>query len=74
VLLRAVAVDPERRYPHFSEMKFDLENPAKVKPFQAAGAPLLERNPLLFYKAGFFILLVVNLWLVFKLVFSAAPK
>jgi serine/threonine protein kinase len=74
VLLRAVAVDPERRYQHFSEMKFDLENPAKVKPFHTPGAPLLERNPLLFYKTGFFLLLVLVAYLLYKAALAPGAK
>lgn len=45
-------------------MLFELENPAKVRPFHRPGAPLLERNPLLFYKVGFFVLLGVSLALL----------
>ena len=62
VLLRAVAPDPEARYQTYSEMKFDLENPQQVRPFYRKGAPLLERNPVLFYKIGFFVLLAFNLY------------
>ncbi len=67
VLLRALAPEVEDRYQHFSEMKFDLENPAKVKPFIQLGAPLLESNPLLFYKTGFFILLALTVYLLITL-------
>lgn len=68
VLLRAIAVKPESRYESYSEMRFDLENPAKVKPFYQKGAPLLERNPLLFYKTVCFVLLGVVLVLLYLLV------
>ena len=64
ILARAITPDPERRYESYSEMIFELENPAKVRPFHRLGTPLLERNPLLFYKAGFFFLLAVTLTLV----------
>jgi serine/threonine protein phosphatase PrpC len=67
VLLRAVAADPEARYQTYSEMKFDLENPQQVRPFYGKGAPLLERNPVLFYKVGFFALLVFNLYLLARM-------
>lgn len=67
ILLRAVAADSEDRYQSYSEMKFDLENPTKVKPWFQPNAPLLERNPMLFYKSGFFLLLALNLYLVFRL-------
>jgi len=56
VVLRGIAVDPERRYTHYSEAVYELGNPSKVEPFFAADAPLLERDPLKFYKLGFWIL------------------
>lgn len=67
VVARALAVDSALRYETYSEMLFELENPEKVRPFHRPGAPLLERNPLLFYKTGFFILLAVCLALLLLL-------
>jgi serine/threonine protein phosphatase PrpC len=67
VLLRALSPDPERRYQNFSEMVFDLDHPDKVEPFYQKDATLIERNPLLFYKAGFFILLIITIGLLLKL-------
>lgn len=67
VILRAIAVTPEDRYQSYSEMKFDLENPAKVKPWFRPDAPILERNPVLLYKAGFFVLLALNIYLLLRL-------
>ena len=64
IAARALAVAPEQRYESYSEMLFELENPAKVRPFHQAGTPLLERNPLLFFKTGFFLLLGVTLGLL----------
>jgi serine/threonine protein kinase len=64
VAARALAVAPEQRYESYSEMLFELENPAKVRPFHLPGTPLLERNPLLFFKIGFFLLLAVTLGLL----------
>lgn len=61
VLLRAVAADPEARYQNYSEMKYDLDHPQTVRPFYRKNATLVERNPLLFYKIGFFMLLIVCL-------------
>ena len=59
VLLRSLSVRPELRYQNYSEMLFDLEHPEKVQPFHAEGSPLIERDPLRFYKTGFYLLLVV---------------
>src|SRR5215210_3268970 len=70
VLLRAVAVEPERSYQNFSEMLFDLEHPEKVEPFHRKDAPLLERDPLRFYKTSFFALLALTLYLLAKLIGS----
>jgi hypothetical protein len=67
VLLRAIAVDPEQRYQNYSEMEFDLTHADKVKPFFRKDAPLLERNPILFYKVGFVLSLTLNLYLLFRL-------
>jgi serine/threonine protein phosphatase PrpC len=64
IAARAIAVAPEQRYESYSEMLFELENPAKVRPFHQPGTPLLERNPLLFFKIGFFLLLAVTLGLL----------
>ena len=67
VIMRAIARKPERRYQNYSELAFDLAHPEKVEPCFEEDSPLLERNPLLFYKTGFFILAVLCLWLAFRL-------
>jgi serine/threonine protein kinase len=67
VALRAVAVLPGDRYQTYSEMKFDLEHPDQVRPWFRKDTPLLERNPLLFYKTGFFVLLIACVMLLFLL-------
>jgi serine/threonine protein kinase len=66
VTLRALAKAPDQRYESYSEMKFDLENPARVRPFFDAAAPLLERNPLLFYKIALALSLLGNLLLLLR--------
>jgi serine/threonine protein phosphatase PrpC len=54
-LRRAVHPDPNKRYGELSEFLFDLRHPNEA--FQrTATAPLLERNPLLFWKALSFLL------------------
>ena len=65
VVMRAIVADPERRQQNYSEMLYELENPDRVQPFFRAGTPLLERNPLLFYKAGFWVLLALNVFLLY---------
>lgn len=68
VVLRAVAADPAHRYQNFSEMAYDLEHPEKVAPYHRKDAPLLERNPLRFYKVLSLILLLLCLWLLAQLI------
>jgi len=68
VILRAVAADPAHRYQNFSEMAYDLEHPTKVTPYHRKGAPLLEGNPLRFYKVLSLFLLLLCFWLFAQLV------
>ena len=66
LILRAIAIDPERRYCHYSELSFDLTHPEKVEPFLREGRDRLP-DALRFYRAGFFILLAIALYLLVKL-------
>ncbi|RYD73109.1 MAG: serine/threonine protein kinase, partial [Verrucomicrobiaceae bacterium] len=68
VLLRAITTTPARRYRHYSEFAFDLANPDKVEPFLPSGTSLLERNPLLFYQTGFWLLLFTTLLLLLRVI------
>ena len=54
-LKRAVHPDPARRYESLSEYTFDLRNPNPGY-LNASARPLLERNPLLFWKSTTVIL------------------
>ena len=67
IVLRALALDSDDRFAAYSEMHFQLEHPETVKPFRSAGAPLLERNPLLLLKLILAASLVANLLLAWKL-------
>src|SRR5262249_34589666 len=67
VVLRAISPHPEKRYQNYSEMLFDLEHPAQVAPFFAEDLPLIERDPLGFYKTGFFVLLTLLFALILVL-------
>ncbi len=67
VVLHAIAIDHERRYQNFSELVYNLNHPDKVEPYFEKNVPLLERNPLRFYKTAFYLLLFISLWLLFKL-------
>lgn len=65
VILRSIAIDENLRYENYSMMDFELDNPIKVKPYFDRNTPLLQRDPLKFYKFGFFFLLILNfiMWL-----------
>ncbi|MDD5211221.1 MAG: bifunctional protein-serine/threonine kinase/phosphatase [Sulfuricurvum sp.] len=60
IIMRAIAVNPDERYAHYSEFLYELKSPQRVKPFFAKGIPLIERSPLTFYKTGFLILLLTQ--------------
>jgi serine/threonine protein kinase len=60
IIMRAIAVDSKERYAHYSELIYELKSPEKVKPYFAKDLSFIEREPLLFYKIGFFLLLVTN--------------
>jgi len=60
IIQRAISVDEELRYANYSFMKFEIDNPNKVKPFFKKNTPLLQKDPLKFYKFGFYFLLILN--------------
>jgi serine/threonine protein kinase len=59
---KAVSKNPERRYDSFSEFERDLSNPNPA--FMKSAAPLLERNPMGFWKGLAVISMVLNLILL----------
>ena len=65
VIMRAVTLDKDQRYGHYSEMKYELTHPQKVKPYFIKNAPLIEKSPLLFYKIAFTIMTFINFILVY---------
>jgi hypothetical protein len=66
VLARAVHPDPNKRYDELSEFTHELRHPSE-RYLAASRAPLLERNPLLFWKATTLALFAVVLALLFVL-------
>ncbi|MDX8408403.1 MAG: bifunctional protein-serine/threonine kinase/phosphatase [Mariprofundaceae bacterium] len=60
---KAVNKNPDRRYDSFSEFRFDLSNPNPE--FMKTAAPLIERNPLGFWRGLSIALLLINLLLLF---------
>jgi serine/threonine protein kinase len=61
IIMRAIAIKPDQRYGHYSEFFYELKAPEKVKPFYSKETPLIERSPVMFYKIGFFILLILEI-------------
>ncbi len=68
IILRAISIDVDRRYSNYSEMLYEVENPEKVKQFFDKNTSLIEKNPMLFCKIGFFSMLALNIFLFIKLV------
>ncbi len=68
IILRAIAINPKERYAHYSEFFYELKSPENVKPFFRKNAPLLERDPLLFYKTAFFTLLGIDVIILMLLI------
>ena len=66
LILRAISADESLRYSNYSYMRFELEYPQKVKPIFDKRTPYIKRNPLLFYKFGFYFLLILNFILFLK--------
>ncbi len=65
VIMRSIAPDPKERYVHYSELFYELKFPERVKPFFPKNVPLIERSPLLFYKTGFILMLLLEVWTFF---------
>lgn len=64
VILRAIALKPERRYTYFSEMLYELQSPSNVKPYFNEHASLIERSPVMFYRIAFTIMTLLNMILL----------
>ena len=58
VLRKAVHPDPAKRYADVAEFVFDLRHP-NTEYLKATRPPLIERNPLLFWKSVSFVLAVI---------------
>jgi len=66
VLQKAVHPDPRQRYDELSEFVYELRHPGKTYR-DSARVPLIERNPLLFWKGATFVLTCLVLFLLFVL-------
>ena len=66
VLRKAVHPNPDKRYPELTEFVFDLRHPNQAF-LDRTRAPLIERNPLTFWKAVSLILAITVLVLFAKI-------
>lgn len=64
-LRKAVQPDPYKRYEELSEFIFDLRHPNQIF-LNKTRAPLMERNPVLFWKSVSFILIIIIVILLVK--------
>ena len=62
VIFKSLSLKQESRYQCYSELIFGLTHP-EAAPWNIHGGPLLERNPLLFYRTGFWLLLALTVLL-----------
>ena len=67
IIHRAIEKESSHRYKNYSEMLFEMNNPLKVKPYFDKSKPLLERDPLLFYRVGFIVEFIIIVVLIFLL-------
>jgi len=68
IILRSIDIDEDRRYKNYSEMVYELENPNKVKPYFDKDSSLIQRDPVIAYKIGFFVMLLINIILLYILI------
>ena len=64
-LRKALQIDPHKRYAELSEFIYDLRHPNKSY-LNRTKAPLLERNPIVFWQSIALILAITNIVLLFK--------
>ena len=67
-LKKATSINPQSRYAHLSEFLYDLSTPNRDFLSGKEAIPLIERNPLLFWKGLSLILLLLNLLLLYRLI------
>jgi hypothetical protein len=64
---KAVEKDPKKRYENISKFIYDLSHPNAVF-LSNVSKPLLDKNPVFFWKIFTVLLLIINLILLFLLV------
>jgi len=61
IILRAIETNTDKRYHNYSEMLYEMNNPAKVKPYFDKNFSFIERNEMMVYKVGFIVMFVLNI-------------
>jgi len=61
IILRSISTDEEKRYKNYTNMVYEVNHSDKVKPFFNANASLIEKNPVMVYKVGFYCMLLINI-------------
>ncbi len=60
IIMKAIEVDTKRRYTHYSNMLYELNNPQKVEPYYASEETLLSKNPLTVCRVALVLSLLAN--------------
>lgn len=66
-LKKATSITPQGRYDELSEFVYDLSTPNKLFLTGSENIPLIEQNPLFFWKSVSAILLFINFYLLYLL-------
>ena len=67
VILRSISIDDNIRYKNYSNMMYELENSDKVKPFFDKSVSIIEKNPIIVFKIGFIISMILNIILILNI-------
>ena len=63
IILRSIEIDTKKRYTHFSNMLYELNNPDKAEPYYFAGETFISKNPLSICRAVLIVSLILNILL-----------
>jgi len=61
IIMRAIAIDPQDRYDHYSEFFYELKDPVNVKPYYTKASTFVERNPVGVYRSAFLAMVFVEI-------------
>ena len=61
IIMRAIAIDSENRYDHYSEFFYELKDPVNVKPYYTQASTFVERNPVGVYRTAFLSMVFIEI-------------